>query len=108
MKIYFIGICGTGVGNLAILLKNQGHEVIGSEVSEKYFYPPMSDLLKAHKIPVAMGFNPEEITPDLDIVIMGGAALIHDPNNPQVQKAKDLGLRLISYARGIGEFVSKE
>lgn len=108
MKIYFISICGVGVGNLAILLKNQGHDVQGSEVSQNYFYPPMSDLLKQTEIPVSFGFDPSEITEDLDLVILGGAALIHDPENPQVKKAKELGIRTISYARGIGEFLVKE
>lgn len=108
MKIYFISICGTGVGNLAILLKNLGHDVKGSEHSEKVYYPPISDLLKKNKIPVTLSFDPNEITPDLDLVIMGGAALIHNPENPQVKKAKELGLRVISYARGVGEFLAKE
>ncbi len=108
MKIYFTAICGTGVGNLAILLKNLGHEVRGSEYSEKTYYPPISDLLKKNKIPVTLGFNPDDITPDLDMLIMGGAALIHDPNNPQIQRAKELGIKVLSYAKGIGEFLAKE
>lgn len=107
MKVFFIAICGVGVGNLALLLHKQGHNIRGSELSPKTFYPPVADLLKANEIPVTFGFDPEEITSDLDLVIMGGAALIHDPENPQVRRAKELGLKLISYAEGIGEFISK-
>lgn len=105
MKIYIIGGCGVGVGNLAILLKKQGHQV---QISDKSAYPPMSDLLKEAGIVIDLGFDPEKITKDLDLVIMGGAALIHDPKNPQVAKAKELGLKLISYAKGVGQFVTKE
>lgn len=108
MKIYFISICGKGVGNLAVLLKKMGHDVRGSEFSESTFYPPIADLIKDNEIPVDFGFDPEKITTEYDLIITGGAALIHDPNNPQLQRAKDLNLKLITFAKGIGEFVSKE
>ncbi len=108
MKIYCIAICGKGIGNLAVLLKKQGHDVRGSEFSEKTFYPPMSTYLKENYIPVDIGFHPDKITKDYDLIILGGAALIHDKNNPQVQKAKELGLNIISFARGIGDFIAEE
>lgn len=108
MKIYFIAICGKGVGNLALFLKKQGNEVLGSEYSEKTFYPPIADLIEDAEIPVDFGFDPEKITSDIDLVVLGGAAFIHDPENPQVKKAKELGLKTISFARGIGEFIAKE
>lgn len=108
MKIYFISICGKASGNLAVLLKKQGHEVLGSEYSEKTFYPPIADMIRENKIPVDFRFDPEKITRDIDLVILGGAALIHDPNNPQITKAKELGLKIITTAKGIGEFISKE
>lgn len=108
MKIYFIAICGKGVGNLAIFLKRQGHDVKGSEMSENTFYPPIADMIVDSEIPVDFGFDPEKITEDIDLVIIGGGALIHDPNNPQIAKAKKLGLEVISYAAGIGRFITKE
>lgn len=108
MKIYVIAICGKGTGNLAVFLKNQGHEVYGSEYSENTFYPPISDLIRESGIPVDFGFDPNKITRDYDLIIIGGAAYIHDPHNPQVAKAKELQIRTISFAKGIGEFISKE
>jgi UDP-N-acetylmuramate: L-alanyl-gamma-D-glutamyl-meso-diaminopimelate ligase len=105
MKIYFVAGCGVGVGNLAILLKKQGHSV---HMSDKGAYPPMSDLLKDAGISIDIGFDPAKITKDLDMVILGGAAFIHDPNNPQVARANELGIKTISYPRGVGEFISKE
>ncbi len=41
--IYLIGICGTAMASLAGMLKQQGHEVTGSDAAA---YPPMSDLLQ--------------------------------------------------------------
>jgi UDP-N-acetylmuramate: L-alanyl-gamma-D-glutamyl-meso-diaminopimelate ligase len=108
MKIYFIAICGKGVGNLAIFLKQQGHDVYGSEFSENTFYSPMADYIKDVGIKVDFGFDPEKITKDIDLVILGGATFIHDQNNPQVAKAKELGIETISFASGIGRFISQE
>ena len=44
MKIHLIGICGTGMGSLAGLLKAAGHDVRGSD---EHVYPPMSTQLEA-------------------------------------------------------------
>lgn len=67
-KIYFLGVCGTGMGSLAGLLKEQGYEVSGSDEG---MYPPMSDQLKALQIPVYTPFAAENLArakPDLVIV----------------------------------------
>ena len=42
MRIYFMGICGTAMGNAALLMRALGHEVMGSDTG---IYPPMSCLL---------------------------------------------------------------
>ena len=44
MRVFFIGVCGTAMGNAAVLLKKLGHEVAGSDAG---VYPPMSDVLSA-------------------------------------------------------------
>ena len=67
-KIYFLGICGTGMGSLAGLLKEKGYDVSGSDEN---VYPPMSDQLQALQIPVFTPFAPENLErakPDLVIV----------------------------------------
>ena len=43
MKVFFLGISGTLMGNLALMAKELGHDVMG--VDSK-IYPPMSDQLK--------------------------------------------------------------
>ena len=42
MQIYFMGICGTAMGNAALLVREQGQEVCGADTG---VYPPMSDVL---------------------------------------------------------------
>lgn len=71
MKIYFLAIGGTAMGNLAILLKSQGHEICGTDTK---VYPPMSELLERAKIPVFEGYSAtrlQSIKPDL--VVIGNA-----------------------------------
>lgn len=56
--IHFIGICGVGMGALAILWKKKGWKVTGSDVG---FYPPISTHLNKHKIEYYPGWHPEKI-----------------------------------------------
>ena len=71
MRIFFIGICGTAMGNAAILLKKQGHEVAGSDLG---VYPPMSDVLSNAGIELFEGFD-EQVMLDWnpDRVVVGNA-----------------------------------
>lgn len=108
MNIYFISIGGVASGNLAVLLKDKGHNVYGSEFSKNVFYPPISTILKQKEINVDFGFDPDIIDERWDLIIVGGGALIHDPQNPQVKKAKKLKLKVISVPETIGEFICAE
>lgn len=67
MHLHFLGICGTFMGSLAILAREMGHTVSGSD---QQVYPPMSDQLQAAGIQLHEGFdyNPEGFNPDLVIV----------------------------------------
>ena len=56
--IHFIGICGVGMSSLAILWKNKGWKVTGSDVG---FYPPVSTHLEDHKIDFYPGWHPEKM-----------------------------------------------
>lgn len=68
MKIYFLGIGGVAMGNAAILAKDLGHQVGGSDGP---IYPPMSETLKAAGIEHFTGFvesNLRDFNPDLVVV----------------------------------------
>ncbi len=68
--IHLIGICGTAMASLAGLLQLKGHRVTGSDQAA---YPPMSDLLRSLRIPVAEPFSEENLKPHPDLVIVGNA-----------------------------------
>ncbi len=66
-----MGICGTAMGNIAVLMKRQGHEVVGSDSG---IYPPMSDLLRDAGIELEEGFCPEKLEAAApDLVVVGNA-----------------------------------
>src|SRR5437588_4441985 len=68
--IYLIGICGTAMASLAGMLKQQGHEVTGSDAAA---YPPMSDLLQSLGITVHEPYSERNLDPRPDIVVVGNA-----------------------------------
>jgi UDP-N-acetylmuramate: L-alanyl-gamma-D-glutamyl-meso-diaminopimelate ligase len=72
MRIYFLGICGTAMGNAALLMRALGHEVLGSDTG---IYPPMSDHLRKAGIDILEGWDPARLAklrPDL--VVIGNVA----------------------------------
>ncbi|HWF43816.1 MAG TPA: UDP-N-acetylmuramate:L-alanyl-gamma-D-glutamyl-meso-diaminopimelate ligase [Candidatus Kapabacteria bacterium] len=70
MRIYFIGICGTAMGNGALLLRALGHEVGGSDDN---IYPPMSLLLAEQGIAILPGYVAKNLEWNPDIVVIGNA-----------------------------------
>jgi UDP-N-acetylmuramate: L-alanyl-gamma-D-glutamyl-meso-diaminopimelate ligase len=71
-RIYILGIGGTLMGSIARLAQEAGHDVSGSD---KALYPPMSDQLAAAGITFYEGFDPAQLTPRPDLVIVGNAGL---------------------------------
>src|SRR5690606_29802496 len=53
MHIHILGICGTFMGSLAVLAKELGHRVTGSDAN---VYPPMSTQLEAQGIELMQGY----------------------------------------------------
>lgn len=78
--------------NLAIALKDKGYQVTGSD--DAIFEPSKSRLQKKNILPQELGWFPGKITPDLDAIILGMHARA---DNPELIKAKELGLKIYSY-----------
>ncbi len=68
MKIHILGICGTFMGGVALIARELGHDVSGSDMN---VYPPMSDTLTDAGITIKMGYEPSNIDPKTDLVIIG-------------------------------------
>lgn len=78
--------------NLAIALRKKGYLVSGSD--DEIFEPSRSRLEKYGILPKKQGWFPEDITREIDTVILGMHA---KADNPELLKARDLGLRILSF-----------
>ncbi len=92
MNVHFIAIGGSAMHNLAIALSRKGYKVTGSD--DEIFEPSKTRLEKQGVLPNEIGWNPNIITEDLDAVILGMHAR---EDNPELLKAKELGLKIYSY-----------
>jgi len=70
MHLHILGICGTFMGSLALLARDLGHTVTGSDQS---VYPPMSTQLENAGITLMQGYDRNHLQPHPDLVIVGNA-----------------------------------
>lgn len=78
--------------NLAIALHKKGFHVTGSD--DEVFEPSKSRLSNYGLLPSKEGWFPENISEELDAIILGMHAR---PDNPELLKAKELSLKVYSY-----------
>ncbi|WP_284448667.1 MULTISPECIES: UDP-N-acetylmuramate:L-alanyl-gamma-D-glutamyl-meso-diaminopimelate ligase [Pseudoxanthomonas] len=99
LKIHILGIAGTFMGGVAALARELGHTVEGSDQA---IYPPMSTQLETLGIALAQGYQPQNIAPDCDEIVIGNAL---SRGNPAVEAVLDQGRRYISGAQWLSERV---
>ena len=92
MRIHFIAIGGSAMHNLAIALSRKGDHVTGSD--DEIFEPSRTRLDRQGILPDQIGWNDSSISDELDAVILGMHARA---NNPELLKAKELGIPIYSY-----------
>ena len=100
MHIYFLGIGGTLMGNLALLAQEAGHEVSGCDDE---LYPPMSEVLANAGIEAKVGWDRESMRPHPDLVVIGNAGLPR--GNPAVEYVLDAGIPYTSGAQFLGDTI---
>lgn len=91
-RVHFIAIGGSAMHNLAIALHQQGMEVTGSD--DEIFEPSRSRLDRLGLLPDTLGWHPEDITSDIEAVILGMHARA---DNPELVRARELGIPVFSY-----------
>jgi UDP-N-acetylmuramate--alanine ligase len=99
---FIIGIKGMGMVNLALILKQMGKEVTGSDTHEHY---PTDAVLTAHSIPFITSFSPEDLPSETLVVIYSAAH--RGTHNPQVIEAKKRGITVISQPAFLGELLKQ-
>ncbi|WP_333984611.1 UDP-N-acetylmuramate:L-alanyl-gamma-D-glutamyl-meso-diaminopimelate ligase [Ectopseudomonas khazarica] len=99
MHIHVLGICGTFMGSLAVLAKELGHRVTGSDAN---VYPPMSTQLEAQGIELLQGYDPAHLQPAPDLVVVGNAM---SRGNPAVEYVLNQGLPYVSGPQWLADHV---
>ncbi|OZB12934.1 MAG: UDP-N-acetylmuramate:L-alanyl-gamma-D-glutamyl-meso-diaminopimelate ligase [Marinobacter sp. 34-60-7] len=98
MHIHILGICGTFMGSLAVIARELGHTVTGSDQG---VYPPMSTQLEAQGITLMDGYRAQNLEPKPDLVLIGNAM---SRGNPEVEAVLN---RRIDYMSG-PEWLARE
>lgn len=99
--IHLIAVCGTGMGALAVMLKEMGFEVTGSDGKT---YPPMSTFLADKGIGVNDGFNPQNLAHRPDLVVVGNAVT---RQNPEALKLAEMKLPFCSMPQAVNHFAAE-
>lgn len=97
MHIHILGACGTFMGGVALLAKRAGHSVSGQD---QHTYPPMSTQLEAEGIELFEGYEPADVPPHTDLVVIGNAL---SRGNPAVEHVLNSGVAYTSGPRWLGE-----
>lgn len=91
-RIHFIAIAGSVMHNLAIALRQAGHEVTGSD--DEIFEPARTALSRHGLLPEKEGWHPERISASTDVIMLGMHA---QADNPELVRAQELGLKIYSF-----------
>lgn len=99
MHIHILGICGTFMGSLALLARELGHHVSGSDAN---VYPPMSTQLEEAGIRLCDGYSAENLNPSPDLVVVGNAM---SRGNAEIEALLDAKLPYTSGPQWLAEHV---
>ena len=91
-RAHIIAMGGSVMHALAIALKKQGIKVTGSD--DEFFNPSKARLKEHDLLPASEGWHADQIDGTIDVIILGMHA---HPDNPELKKAKDLGLKIMSF-----------
>lgn len=96
--IHLCGICGVGMAPVAVMLKEAGYQVTGSDTAA---FPPMSEVLAAAGIKVMEGYGPANLEPRPDLVIVGNALT---RKNPEAVAVEASGVEYTSFPAAVERF----
>jgi UDP-N-acetylmuramate: L-alanyl-gamma-D-glutamyl-meso-diaminopimelate ligase len=102
MHIHILGICGTFMGGIAVLAREMGYTVSGSDAN---VYPPMSTQLEQAGIQLGQGYDPAYLEPAPDLVVIGNAL---SRGNTAVEYVLNRGLPYTSGPAFLADYVLKE
>ncbi len=99
MQLHIAGIGGTFMAGVALLARDLGHGVVGSDAK---VYPPMSTQLAAQGVRLLEDYFPQHLEPAPDLVVIGNAL---SRGNALVEAVLNRRLAYTSGAQWLAEFV---
>jgi UDP-N-acetylmuramate: L-alanyl-gamma-D-glutamyl-meso-diaminopimelate ligase len=100
MRIHFTGIAGAGMSAVALMMRDAGHQVSGSDED---VFPPMSTYVAGLGFPVTYRFDATNLPEALDVLVLGASAKLGGEANPEVAAARALGVKITNFAELVGE-----
>lgn len=100
-KIYIVGIEGAGTSALAQIYRNIGHEVLGSDNGDHFFW----NLLRDKDIKVFQKFDKANIPDGIDFAVYSSA---FKDDNPEIMELKERGVELFSYSQALGNLFNQK
>ncbi|HYF29285.1 MAG TPA: Mur ligase family protein [Candidatus Paceibacterota bacterium] len=99
-SVHFVGICGIGMSGVALLLKEAGWEVTGSDAE---CYGPPKRILEKGGLAPRLSYTPDNISPYVDRFVIGRNAKLAPDVNEEVKAAHNTGKPILSFPEVLGE-----
>ena len=100
MRIHFTGIAGAGMAAAALMMREAGHAITGSDED---VFPPMSTYVEGLGFPFFRRFDSANLPEGLDLLVLGASAKLGGEGNVEVQAARRRGVRVTSFPELVGE-----
>ncbi|MDD2823319.1 MAG: cyanophycin synthetase [Candidatus Daviesbacteria bacterium] len=101
-KIHFLGIGGSGASAIAKIAEAQGYEVTGCDL-----YPNNEFTIVFQKDQIFEGHSPNHLK-NVDILAVTPAIYSLDPNNIELQEAKEKNIEILTWQEFMGKYLQKE
>jgi UDP-N-acetylmuramate: L-alanyl-gamma-D-glutamyl-meso-diaminopimelate ligase len=100
MRIHFTGVAGAGMSAAALMMREAGHRVSGSDED---VFPPMSTYVEGLGFPFHRRFDAANLPDDLDMLVQGTSAKLGGEGNPEVAEARRRGVPVTSFPQMVGQ-----
>ena len=101
-NIFFLGIKGVAMANLAVILKKMDKDVTGCDIEEEFI---TDKLLRNNRIDWSIGFNFSNLPEKTDLIVYSAAH--SGTNNPLIIKARKKNINIISQSQLLGELMNQ-
>ncbi len=99
MRIHFTGVAGAGMAAAALMMRQAGAVVSGSDED---VFPPMSTYVEGLGFPFFLRFDAANLPVDLDVLVLGASAKLGGEANVEVIEARRRGVRITSFPQMVG------